>query len=205
MRRISLAGIAMGPLLMAVSSEPFELRDRFLQGDVVERVVCREDSKQSYALYLPTRYSPERHWPILYCLDARGRALTPVERFREAAERYGYILVSSYNTRSDEPAEPSIDVIRTLWRDTHLRFAIDARRAYMVGFSGLARVACLIADAAPGSVAGSSPAVPAFLSVTLREKVSDLPSSGWWATPTSTMTKWLDSIRPSTSSKSYTA
>lgn len=148
---ISFLGVAIALVTTGASSQPVE---HVLQGVVVEKVVCREDPTQSYALYLPSRYTPEKPWPILYCLDPRGRALTPIERFREAAERYGYILASTYNTRGDGPIEPSIQAVRTLWRDTHQRFAIDVERTYIAGFSGSARVASLMADIAPGSVAG---------------------------------------------------
>ena len=39
------------------------------KGQVVDRVVCSGEERQSYALYLPAQYAPERTWPILYCLD----------------------------------------------------------------------------------------------------------------------------------------
>jgi dienelactone hydrolase len=123
-------------------------------GEVVEKVQVLEDSTQSYAVYLPSSYARDRRWPILYLLDARGRALVPLERFREAAETLGFILASSHDSQSDQAYEPQIDVVRTLWRDTHRRFAIDDRRVYVAGFSGEARLACLMADAAPGSIAG---------------------------------------------------
>jgi tetratricopeptide (TPR) repeat protein len=123
-------------------------------GEVVEKVQVLEDSTQSYAVYLPSSYARDRRWPILYLLDARGRALVPLERFREAAESLGFILASSHDSQSDRAYEPQIEVVRTLWRDTHRRFAIDDRRVYVAGFSGEARVACLMADAAPGSIAG---------------------------------------------------
>ena len=111
----------------------------FPLGGIIEKVEVAEDPSQSYALFLPSSYTRSRRWPILYLFDARGRALVPAEVFREAAERYGYILASSYNTSSDDAIEPDIKAIRTLWRDTHERFAIDARRVYMAGFSGSSR------------------------------------------------------------------
>ncbi len=125
----------------------------YLTGEVVEKVVCK-DPDYSYALYLPSSYNSKKRWPILYILDARGRALVPLERFREVAEQYGYIVASSYDTQSDGPIEPAMKAVRALWRDTHLRFQIDNKRVYMAGFSGEARLACLMADAAPGSVTG---------------------------------------------------
>ncbi|MCA1626778.1 MAG: hypothetical protein LC742_02275, partial [Acidobacteria bacterium] len=38
-------------------------------GKVVEKVMTLADAGQSYALYLPSNYTPGRQWPILYCFD----------------------------------------------------------------------------------------------------------------------------------------
>src|SRR5262245_13386449 len=54
-------------------------------GKVVERVVCLKDASQSYALYLPPNYAPDRQWPILYAFDPGARGVRPVERFKDAA------------------------------------------------------------------------------------------------------------------------
>ena len=63
-----------GPICVWASLLPL-LAQEVPAGKVVERVACRADDRQSYALYLPSTYTPERSWPILYCLDpgARGR------------------------------------------------------------------------------------------------------------------------------------
>ena len=90
-----LVAALLGALLAAPSPETFP------KGQVVEKVVVARAPGQSYALYLPSTYTSDRFWPVLYMLDARGNALVPLERFREAAERFGWILVSSYNSRSD--------------------------------------------------------------------------------------------------------
>ena len=123
-------------------------------GRVTEKVVCREQPAQSYALYLPPAYTADKRWPILYLLDARGRALLPVERFREAAATYGWILASSYDSRSDTKDDPNTPALQAMWRDTHARLAIDERRAYLAGFSGGARASVAIALAAPKAIAG---------------------------------------------------
>jgi hypothetical protein len=41
-----------------------------------------------------------------------------------------------------------------LWADTHARFAIDDARVYAAGFSGTVRFSCVLALAAPGTIAG---------------------------------------------------
>jgi predicted esterase len=126
----------------------------FPRGTLVEKVACAANPQQSYALYLPSSYKPDHPWPILYAFDARGQAMVPAKAFQEAAERFGWIVVSSYNTASDGPMEPNFTAMRALWADTHARFAINDKRVYAAGFSGTVRFACLLALAAPGSIAG---------------------------------------------------
>lgn len=121
------------------------------KGRVIERVVCSGDRSQSYALYLPATYSREHAWPILYCLDPAARGRAPVERFQEAAERAGFIVAGSNNSRNG-PLDVARDAIRWLLTDTHQRFAIDDSRTYAAGFSGGARLA--LAWAGNGRIAG---------------------------------------------------
>jgi len=126
----------------------------FPRGTLVEKVTCAANPQQAYALYLPSAYTPDHPWPILYAFDARGQAMVPAKAFQEAAERFGWIVVSSYNTASDGPMEPNFTAMHALWADTHARFAINDKRVYAAGFSGTVRFACLLALAAPGSIAG---------------------------------------------------
>lgn len=129
--------------------------DDLPRGALVERVVCRDDPGEAYALYLPSAYSPDRRWPTVYALDASGRALVPAELLKEGAERYGFVVVSSYGSRSgDEATDPNVKALGALWRDTRERFALDERRAYAAGFSGTARSLTRMADLVPGSLAG---------------------------------------------------
>ena len=128
------------------------------RGTVIEKVVCESQPDQAYALYLPSTYTPERQWPVLYAFDARGQGKVVAELFQRAAETYGWIVVSSWSTASDvggdRPMEGNFAAMRALWADTHARFAIDDRRVYAAGYSGTVRFACILALTAPGSIAG---------------------------------------------------
>lgn len=123
------------------------------RGEIVDRVACRLDSGQTYALYLPSGYTQEEQWPILYALDAGARGRLPVERFREAAEEYGFILAGSHNSRNG-PARIIQDAVNALLVDTQTRFSVNPRRIYVAGFSGGARAAVQIGMAMKGKVAG---------------------------------------------------
>jgi predicted esterase len=144
----ALAFLLARPLLAA------EAPAAFPRGEVVPKVPCAGIPDQSYALYLPSNYSPDRHWPILYVLDPRGRGASAAEFFRAGAERFGYILASSNNTASDTAMTPNFDAMRAVWNDTHARFPLDDRRVYAAGFSGTVRAACTLATTAPGSISG---------------------------------------------------
>jgi tetratricopeptide (TPR) repeat protein len=140
---------ALSPAAPAAPAAP-----AFPRGQVVEKVVCAANPKESYALYLPGGYTPDRAWPILYVLDPRSRGTLAAQRFRPGAEKYGYILASSNNTLSDTAIDPNVEAMRAMWTDTHDKLRIDDRRVYAAGFSGTVRSCCTLARAVPGTLAG---------------------------------------------------
>jgi hypothetical protein len=143
MRRNAVLSLALGLLALLIRAVP-GLAAELPRGTLIEKLTCAGHPDQAYALYLPSSYQPDRKWPILYAFDARGQALIPAQAFREAAETYGWILVSSYNSASDGPMEPNFTAMRALWAETHARFAIDDKRVYAAGFSGTVRFACIL-------------------------------------------------------------
>ena len=118
--------------------------DSIPKGQIVERIAALNDSSQSYALYLPSNYTPNRKWPVLYAFDPGARGRVPVERFKEAAEKYGWIVLGSNNSRNG-PWNVVVNAWNAMLTDSHQRFAIDDERVYATGFSGGARAAVHIA------------------------------------------------------------
>jgi predicted esterase len=146
--------VVLAALATVVLATAAAAPENFPRGRVVERIVVEGTPSQSYALYLPSAYTREKLWPVLYMLDARSNALVPIELFRAAAERFGWILVSSYNSRSDTRDDPNSAAMTAMWNDAVRRFSIDGRRVYATGFSGGARAAVDMAYALPGRIAG---------------------------------------------------
>jgi predicted esterase len=138
-------------VLASLVASPSRAADGIAPGVLVEKVPIAADPRESYALYLPTSYTPSRPSPILYAFDPGARGRIPVERFRAAAERYGWIVVGSNASRNGMNVT---DILRRLWDDTHAHLAIDERRVYTAGFSGGARVASSIALSSRDLVAG---------------------------------------------------
>jgi tetratricopeptide (TPR) repeat protein len=131
------------------------------RGEVIERVAATKDAGLTYALYLPSIPStpaipapPGRPAPILYAFDYRGDARDLTVRLRAAAERYGWIVASPYGSSHLIPMEENFKIMSGLWADTHARLAIDDKRVYAFGFSGLVRFACMLGLTAPEGLAG---------------------------------------------------
>jgi predicted esterase len=133
------------------------------KGRIVESVSCIEDPSQTYAVYLPSNYSPDRKWPVLYALDPGARGKAPLEHYQDAAEKWGWILIGSNNSRNGN-AQRSFAAWNAIVKDSQVRFHVDDQRAYATGFSGGARMAMYIAAQCKGCLAGlivSGAGVPA--------------------------------------------
>ena len=87
---------------------------------------------------------------------ARGRAI--VDTYRDAAERYGFIVAGS-NTSRNGPWDVSMRAASAMFQDIGQRFAVDGTRTYLTGHSGGSRVALQIAlanKAIAGVIASSA-------------------------------------------------
>ena len=113
-------------------------------GQIVDSIECALDHTQHYALYLPSNYTPSRQWSVILAFDGGARGQVPVERYRQAAEKYGYIVAGSLNSRNG-PWEVSMKAAKAMTADVKARFSIDPQRVYTAGMSGGARVAMKIA------------------------------------------------------------
>jgi len=123
-------------------------------GKVNENVVLQSHPDESYALFLPNDYKREQPWPTIFCLDPRGRGKTAIARFVPAAEKYGYIVVCSNNSRNGLDWNTISQIFTDLWDDTHSRLSIDEKRTYAAGFSGGSRLAATYASRCRGCLAG---------------------------------------------------
>ena len=146
--RSNLVGVwilALGISALAAQNPSSQAPQSALQPGVIVRQTCASHSDQSYALYLPSHYSAGKRWPIVYAFDPDARGEVPVGLMKDAAERYGYIVVGSNDSRNGSWKVEG-EAAQAMWEDTHARFSLDDRRIYFAGFSGGARVASALAQ-----------------------------------------------------------
>jgi dienelactone hydrolase len=134
---------AAAPTPPPTAGRPSTPAEELPRGRVVESVATLKDPSQTYALYLPSNYTNARRWPTLYCFDPLARGAIPVKLFSEAAERFGWVVVGSNNSRNG-PVADSVKAARAMFEDTEARLSVEARRIYATGFSGGARQSILI-------------------------------------------------------------
>ena len=142
MRRLALAAF-LGLLAHA---------EDFPKGTIIDEVKCAADASQTYALYLPSNYSPDRAWSVIFAFDPRARGRAPLEAYQPAAEKYGYIVAGSNNSKNG-PWAVSLAAAQAMLADVGSRFSIDPKRLYATGLSGGARVSMALALSA-GKFAG---------------------------------------------------
>ncbi len=116
-------------------------KENFAKGQLIENVLNLNDASQSYAMYLPSNYSSDKIYPVIYAFDAHGAGKLPVSMYKDLAEKYGYILIGSNNSKNGTPWDESQIIANNLFSDSQLRLSINTSRIYLLGFSGGARVA----------------------------------------------------------------
>lgn len=139
--------------IISDTKDAIPFSEKFHTGEIINKVVCKNDIKQSYALYLPSNYSVEKKYPVIYAFDPHAAGELPVTQYKDLAEKYGYIIIGSNNSKNGTSWEESQSIAEKLFADAGNRLSINTDRIYLLGFSGGARVANTLAIT-NGSIAG---------------------------------------------------
>lgn len=137
-----------------------------IPGTVTDTIYCVGNTKQSYALYLPSNYSEKKKWPVVYFFEPAARGSLPVKLYAEVAEELELILACTYNSRNGG-YDRSFKAADALFLDTQNKFSIDYDKIILSGFSGGSRLALSIAVATNAAfgvvgVGASQPAANAY-------------------------------------------
>jgi dienelactone hydrolase len=123
------------------------------KGKVIPSITTQKYYNVSYALYLPKSYTTSRKFPVIIAFDPQGSGTLPLEKYMDLADRYGYILMGSNDSKNGQDMNTAGVIIDALFSETSGRYSIDSTRIYVMGFSGGARIASMI-GLYQGGVAG---------------------------------------------------
>ena len=120
------------------------------KGAITENIKCKLDPSQSYCLFLPANYDISKNYPTIYAFDPHGKGRIPVVLLKGIAEKLGYIVIGSNNSKNGLRTEEINTIVNALFADSQQKLAIDLGRIYLLGFSGGARIACMTAQRVSG-------------------------------------------------------
>lgn len=138
--------------ILCIGIAPISLAQKLPTGAVLDTVQCLKDKKQSYAIYLPSKYTPDTAWPAVFIFEPAARGVLPVKKYAKVAEELGYILISSNNSKNGS-WEIAFEAGDAMFLDAFERYNIATDRVYTSGFSGGGRVATSVA-VLTGKIAG---------------------------------------------------
>lgn len=123
-------------------------------GQVLATRTTLAEPDQQYSLFLPDGYSAAKRWPVLIILDARGRGEAILRLAVDGARARGWVVISSYQSRSDTDENITLRALQALLRETGQRYAYDPKRIYLAGFSGTAKTLWTQVDPLRNVIAG---------------------------------------------------
>lgn len=127
------------------------------RGEIHKRIACTGVPSRSYALYIPPgNTSPARPgtgngegtprlYPVMIAFDPHGDGLLPLTIYRDLADRYGFILFGSNDSKNGLGREETEEIVSVMMHDVRTVYPVDTNRFYLLGFSGGARVAAMAA------------------------------------------------------------
>ena len=115
------------------------------KGKINPDVRCILNKEVSYALYLPSGYTPDKKFPLILAFDAHGGGNLPLEMYKTLAESHGCILIGSNNSKNGLPMNETGIIVQALFTEIRSRYSIDTARITTMGFSGGSRIASLVA------------------------------------------------------------
>ena len=136
--KIQVLLICLGLSMHVFSQEP-----SYDKGKIIDSVSVQSKTGESYTLYLPSGYDPERDNAALFIFDPAARGVVGIKPFIEAAEKYNLILFCSNNSRNTAYNE-NFDIAERWFNEVLSNFRIDKDQIFAAGFSGGSRLASTI-------------------------------------------------------------
>lgn len=131
-------------LLLLLSLNVFTQEITLKKGAVVDSIKVNDSISETFALFLPTAFTTERAWPVVFVFDPEGRGRAATQLFRQGAEEQGYIIVASNNIAKKDSLLNNLKVASRMMTTTFNYLPIDQNGVYTAGFAEGAEVASAV-------------------------------------------------------------
>lgn len=120
-------------------------QNTYQKATIIDSIPITGTNNESFALFLPKSYSPDKPSSILFIFEPAARAALGIRQFIPVSEKYGHILVCSNNSRNAS-YERNFAIANNLFSHVFSQFNIKEDEMYASGFSGGSRLAAAIAS-----------------------------------------------------------
>ncbi len=116
----------------------------YKKGEIISSISVSEDTKETFALYLPKSFEASQPSSVVFIFEPAGRGEVGIKPFIESSETYNHILICSNNSRNGSN-DANFEIINRLFLSVFSKFKIDDKQVFLAGFSGGSRLASTIA------------------------------------------------------------
>ncbi len=120
----------------------YALAQELTVGVVLDTVKCLNIPAQTYALYLPTKFSKQeaKEYALLMIFEPAARGALPVKKYKRLAEKYSVVLACSNNSKNGS-WQLAFESGEAVLNDVLNKTGITKDKVYFSGFSGGSRAA----------------------------------------------------------------
>ncbi len=106
------------------------------QGKVMSSLSVKDFPAESYALYLPLGYNDTAYFPLMVFFDPHGDGTVPIEKYKELADKYHFILAGSNSSKNGMDIQAVNAIAAHLLSALQSTYHIKKERICFAGFSG---------------------------------------------------------------------
>ncbi len=117
--------------------------------DIIDRS-CSLDPTIQFSYYLPKSFLEGKKYPVLLLFDPHGDAHFAIEKYKSAADKFEYILMSTNAIKNGLDGEAAGHAMQSLLGSLTSQLPVYPTRVYVGGFSGGARYAAMLAMSGSG-------------------------------------------------------
>jgi dienelactone hydrolase len=130
---------------VAVATPTPTVPDSFQTGLIIPSVSLQQYPAETFALYLPAGFSRNKEFAAIIFFDPHGNGTLPLKNYSALAEKYGFVLLGSNNSKNGLGFDETSNYANHLITEAQNRFSCAAGKLALCGFSGGAKVALVTA------------------------------------------------------------
>ena len=87
-------------------------------GHAFSAQACQQDLNLHYSIYYPQQFNEKEKFPVLILFDPQGDSDFPLTMYASLADKYGFILMASADSKNGNSAEQTANIVQSILLQT---------------------------------------------------------------------------------------